>query len=512
MNKIKRCLAFALGVLLAFSTPFATATCLAKEYEDKYAENGKIESRIGEGYEALYEVNNHAGMSQHVIMYFLVQDKFSVDQNDFTYQFEGKFNPEDVYGTHLFEFNLGSPIEYGVLSEVTLGEENAILHQAQFGIYPGYYNFFNYGYANFTGYGGNTACKIKTLSPNFLLEESDGEAPELWEEVEEGEDPRIYVIVGEVDWINKVASDFEAWAVEYEALTVANLSEQTEQVEEVADAPVESTENTDSSENTQDTEAVSILGTENDSEKVRNILSVNPRQYEDAKNDETIEDTQSRLEKVTDVDTKEELGSVSYVAVDGLGEPFGMGIHYKGYTVVACPAAKLGYRFVNLRASNVGFNGIEWNEECQEFRYDFAVQQGDATIYFYYEPKDYAITVDEKLAEYVTVQPYGNEGEMVPIRISEDCPYDIKVQLEDGSKKDLEIVDKITIIDHRIEDENGIRLNDEYKKAFEMYGTPITLVADSGIGVKGVLIPVAVVGVAGVAAVAVVSNNKKKKQ
>ncbi len=511
---IKKCLISALGTLMAFSTLFSSVA-YAKEYEDKYATNSKIGSRVGEGYEALYELNNHCGAEQHVIMYFVRQDKWTVEQNDFErYQFEGKFDSEETYGTHLFEFDLGMPMEYNKLDTVQLGNETGVLHQAQFGIYPGYYNFHNYGYENYVGYGSNTACSIQTLSPDFKLGEGYTEDPGIWVEVEEGAgDPRIYVLIGEVEWISEVSAYFEEWAKEYDSKIVENSNEQEVQTE----ASNENTNTPNASVDTDKTGADSGVVAEDNSKEMEAIYSVNPRHYEDIKNDEVIEDTQREPEIVTNADTGEEVGSVTYVAVDGLGYPIGMGGHYKGYTVGTRSNVKLGYRFVNLRASGLSFYQVEWNENLGEYSYSFVTPKGDATIYFYYEPKDYEITIDDKLAEYITVQPYGDEGEMVPIRISRECPYNVQVLLSNGSEE-LEIVDKVTIVDQSLHDEEGNYLTDVYHEAFEMYGEPIKLVAvekeqatDSGAGKMGILIPIAAVGVVGVIVFLVVLGSKKKK-
>lgn len=508
-NLKKKCMMFALGCLLSFSSLFSTVV-YAKEYEDQYKNNSKIESRYSEDYEVMYTVNNHAGMDQHVVLTFVAQDHFQIAQNDFIYKFDAKFNSEEEYSTYGFEFDLGSPIEYGELDHVKLGDEDAIVYKAQFGIYPGFYNFYHYSY-NYLG-RGSSVCFIKTLSPNGLLKEENPYASEMWVEVEEGVDPRIYAIIGEKEWIEKVESDFENWAKDYEAKVVENLSQNPQ-----PETEPESTENVDATEEVDNTEEGTTEVIEESSEEPKDIYSGNPRHYEEVKNDEAIEDTQSRLEMVTIEETGEKVGSVSYVAVDGLGKPLGQGKHDKGKLVVAIPEPNIGYRFVNLRSNEISFSKVFWSEKFEKYCYEFITTEGDATIYFYYEPKDYKITLDKKLEKYVTVQPYADEGEEVPIRISEDCPHDIYVlfdgesieDIKNGNGRLLNIIDKEVVTPYIVYDELGNEKHDTYSQVFEMYGESIKLVAVNE--KTNVLVPIAVVGVVGVAGFVGVSYYKKKK-
>lgn len=415
----KRYFTFAIVFWLSFNTLFASVA-YAKEYEDKYATNSLIESRLSEDYGILYEVNNHSQTNQSAILYFVVQDYFNVIHNDFYYKFHGKFDENEEYSTAEFEFDLGMPSDYNPLNEVMLGDEKAILCQAQIGIYPGYYHFYNNGY-NYLARSSKTACFIKTLSPNFVLTEEDRYSNEFYVEVGEAENPILYAIVGEKEWIEKVEKDFEAWAKEYDEKLSTTVKE-----DETAPEPTEVPNSTPA------------IDEESDEQKA--ILSKNPRHYEEIKNDEAIEDVQYIVRKVLDKDTGEELGSVTYVAVDGLGSPNGFGGHAKGCTITTDTMPNKGYRFVNLRTNNVKFLDVKWDDYYKTYCYHFLAPESDVTIYFYYEPKDYSITVDELFNKYFTVQPYADEGDVVTFLFNKTCPFaldDLQVLLDDGTSKDF---------------------------------------------------------------------------
>ena len=443
----KRYFAFAIVFWLSFNTLFASVA-YAKEYEDKYATNSLIESRLSEDYGILYEVNNHSQTNQSAILYFVVQDYFNVIHNDFYYKFHGKFDENEEYSTAEFEFDLGMPSDYNPLNEVMLGDEKAILCQAQIGIYPAYYHFYNNGY-NYLARSSKTACFIKTLSPNFVLTEEDRYSNEFYVEVGEAENPILYAIVGEKEWIEKVEKDFEAWANEYDEKLSTTVKEE--------DYPVLTP--------TPTVEPTPAPVVDENSEELRAIYSQNPRHYEEIKNDEAIEDVQTKINKVTIDSTGEEVGSVTYVAVDGLGNPSGMGAHNKNYLVVANSNPNIGYRFVNLRATNnLTFKEVYWYENDNAYRYDFLVPEGDTTIYFYYEPKDYSIIVNELIKEYFTFPPYADEGEVVRFEFLNSCPFtfeDLEVLLDDGTAKEL-----TSMIS---QDSEGLRY-------LEMVGSNITII------------------------------------
>lgn len=241
-NNKKRNIVSMFAISMAIFTMF-TSVAFATEYEDKYAKNGNVGMRESEMYEALYEVNNHSGLEQHVIMHFVVQPKDNVKQNDFIYKFEGKFNSEDEWGTHEFEFDFGSPVEYGEMGTVTLNGENAYLYQAQFGIYPGYYNFYNFGHNYLAWDSASNVCLMKTLTNDFSLTAEDENGGEVWVEVTEIGDPRIYVLIGEKTWIEQVGSDFEEWAQSYDVKAIENVMDTGEQSEIKVEVPDENLDN-----------------------------------------------------------------------------------------------------------------------------------------------------------------------------------------------------------------------------------------------------------------------------
>lgn len=90
------------------------------------------------------------------------------------------------------------------------------------GIYPGYYEFYHFG-ENYMSGAGEDFWYAMTLSPNYKLWEEDTyfnrEAlpEEAFVEVEEGENKRIYVIIGEEPFIIAATEEFEDWAIETES-------------------------------------------------------------------------------------------------------------------------------------------------------------------------------------------------------------------------------------------------------------------------------------------------------
>lgn len=247
-QKIKRVIFSAIAVVASTCSLF-TSVAFATEgnekvYEDLYAKDGIVGMRDSEEFLAIYELNNHLNENIDIdaILYFVVQDEDNVIQNDFLYKFEGSFAPVDEWGTHGFEVDLGMPIEYNPLSEIELNGEKATIYQTQFGIYPGYYAFHNYGY-NYLGRSSDNVCYIKTLSPNWVLDEKDRYTKSQWVEISEtSTNPRLYALIGEKDWIEKVGASFEDWAIEYESKVMKNIVGVGEQEEVEVIVPEENKE------------------------------------------------------------------------------------------------------------------------------------------------------------------------------------------------------------------------------------------------------------------------------
>ena len=230
LKKIKRIGASLMGVALMVGL-LGTSTSYAKEYDDQYAKNGNIEMKTSEDYDVRYVVNNNADCPNHVVMFVVYQDDTNVKSTRFTYDFDGKFNDEEQYSTVGFTYEFGFPNEKKVVNnKVELGSKTGILCKEQFGVYPGFYNFYFYG-ENEILRGNGTTCLMKTCTPSFELGAKDMYDPSLWVEISEGIDQRIYVLVGEKSWIEEVTPFFESWAKEYELKSIENSAIGTEEIE-----------------------------------------------------------------------------------------------------------------------------------------------------------------------------------------------------------------------------------------------------------------------------------------
>lgn len=248
MNEKKMHLAFltVMAALLLFAANASTALA----YEDKYSKNGDIHRiETGEFPDGFYTLNGRMNGTTSTLTLFLVtQDVHYINMLDiYMYEFRGKLNREDKpsYG---FKIEIGMPINYTTSSTIELGGQKAGIKQVQVGIYPGYYNFYNYG-QNFVSYAGSSDWLVMTLGPNYKLIEEDAywyydTVPEdSFIEVEEGENQRVYVIVGEEEFVVAAMEDFEDWAVESEARYVKEevVSGSHEEIE--VDVPEENLDN-----------------------------------------------------------------------------------------------------------------------------------------------------------------------------------------------------------------------------------------------------------------------------
>lgn len=203
-----------------------TLSLNALAYEDLYAGNGNIEWIGNTGYpEGTYILSNSMdGTTSDVVVFMVTQPVHYIDQMPIRYAFNGKMNREDNV-THGFEVKIGMPIDHLTQDTIELGGREAYVKQAQFGIYPGYYNFYNTG-ENYVSYMGSEDYLVITLGPNGKLIESDeyrywDTVPEdSFIEVQKGEAKRIYVAVGEVSYLATIMEDFETWAAETEAYYV----------------------------------------------------------------------------------------------------------------------------------------------------------------------------------------------------------------------------------------------------------------------------------------------------
>lgn len=229
LKKIKRMATSLMGLALVIGLLGAN-TSYAKEYDDQYAKNGSIEMKTSEDYDVRYVVNNNAGCPNHVVMFVVYQDDTNVKSTRFSYDFDGKFNDEEQYSTVGFTYEFGFPNEKKVVnSNVELGSNTGILCKEQFGVYPGFYNFYFYG-ENEILRGNGTTCLMKTCTPSFELSTKDMYDSSLWVEIPEGIDQRIYVLVGEKTWIEEVTPFFESWAKEYEYKSIENSAIGTEEI------------------------------------------------------------------------------------------------------------------------------------------------------------------------------------------------------------------------------------------------------------------------------------------
>lgn len=226
MKKRKVFAAALLAVVLAAT--FVTPTFA---YEDQYSGNGDIQWRFAEDYmKGIFTLDNSMnGTTSDITLFLVTEDAFYIREWDITYRFEGKMNLDEEYVDYGFEVHVGMPLNHTATSSVELGGLPASVRQVQVGAYPGYYNFYNYGYNAESSSMSGDKWYVKTLGPHYTLSESEEyqSNPNPWEyrplpddafvEVQEGENKRVYAIVGEWEFIKAAQEDFENWAIETEA-------------------------------------------------------------------------------------------------------------------------------------------------------------------------------------------------------------------------------------------------------------------------------------------------------
>lgn len=212
-KSFKRAILFVMTALLIFTAVAPVVS--AKEYPNDYGKNGNIGQRETTSSFACYELNNHSGLERHVIMYTISQDRFDVQQTPIEYQFLGTFNDEDPIYKYEFFFDMGMLQEKSDVSTLEFGDKTVHFKQYQFGIYPGFYDFYMGG-SNDALVSGNDCMLIKTLSPSWDFDEHEsGVGSETMVEISE-KDYRVYVLIGEKDWVAEVKDDFTEWSIETE--------------------------------------------------------------------------------------------------------------------------------------------------------------------------------------------------------------------------------------------------------------------------------------------------------
>lgn len=247
MKKRKVFAAALLAVVLA-----ATSVAPTFAYEDGYAEDGDIQWRFSEDYyHGVYTLPTGINKTTSTLTLFIVtEDAWFIDDWSILYEFWGKMNLEDndfcdYYG---FEVNVGLPVNHSVTSTIDLGYLRGNVRQMQVGIYPGYYNFYNYGY-NAVNRANSSQWRAITLGPNWRINEDmdykhyDTLPEDAFVEVQEGENKRVYVLVGEVDFIESAQEDFENWAIETEAHYIEEAAANGNHEETEVEVPEESPEN-----------------------------------------------------------------------------------------------------------------------------------------------------------------------------------------------------------------------------------------------------------------------------
>lgn len=226
-----------------------TSTVPVLAYEDEYAKDGNIQWIWNPDYaNGIYTLDDGINGTTSTLTLFLVTENVHyINQMNIVYDFVGKMNREDAPSYEFF-INVGMPANHTTLSTVQLGDMSANLKQVQVGIYPGYYNFYNYG-KNYVSYAGSSNWYVITLSPNYKLNEDDeykyyDTVPEdSFVEVQKGEDKRLYVLVGELEFLLLVEEDFENWAIETEAHYVEESMANGDHEEIEVEVPEENLEN-----------------------------------------------------------------------------------------------------------------------------------------------------------------------------------------------------------------------------------------------------------------------------
>ena len=237
-----------LAALLVVMTP--TFPSLA--YEDRYSGNGDIQWRFAEDYySGIFTLDNSMnGTTNDLTLFLVTEDAFFINEWDITYRFDGKMSLEEEYPDYGFEVHVGMPLNHTATSSLELGGLPASVRQVQVGVYPGYYNFYNYGENASSSSTSGSRWYVKTLSPNYNLKEEGNEynsysinpPNDIFVEVQEGENKRVYAIVGEREFIDAAQEDFEDWAVETEAHYVAEGMASGERQEVEVEVPEENLE------------------------------------------------------------------------------------------------------------------------------------------------------------------------------------------------------------------------------------------------------------------------------
>lgn len=255
---------FLISISAALAAIFVSLTSVVPvfAYEDEYAKDGDITWRWAEDYrEGIYTLDDRMNSTTSDLVLFLVTENAHYINNwNIRYEFAGKMNREDEpdYG---FEINVGIPANYTTSSTVELGGITANIKQVQAGIYPGYYNFYNFGY-NCVSRSSSAPWYVITLGPNYKLFEDDEyrvngyqKIPEdSFIEVQKGEVKRLYVLVGELDFVLAAQEDFENWAIETEAQYVEESMMNGDHEEIEGDMPEENLENTLENEKSEEVE------------------------------------------------------------------------------------------------------------------------------------------------------------------------------------------------------------------------------------------------------------------
>lgn len=248
---VSRIVVSALFAVLAATFVSLTSMVPVFAYEDEYAKNGDITWRWAEDYrEGIYTLDDRMNSTtSDLVLFFVTENAHYINNWSIRYEFAGKMNREDEpnYG---FEINVGIPANYTTSSTVELGGITANIKQVQAGIYPGYYNFYNFGY-NCVSRSSSTPWYVITLGPNYKMFEDDEyrvngyqKIPEdSFIEVQKGEVKRLYVLVGELDFVLAAEEDFENWAIETEAQYVEESMVNGDHEEIEVDVPEENLEN-----------------------------------------------------------------------------------------------------------------------------------------------------------------------------------------------------------------------------------------------------------------------------
>lgn len=249
---MKRKRKYASALAMVFAAIFTSLAIVTPvyAYEDEYGKDGDIPWRYAEDYvHGIYELNSGINKTTSTLTLFLVtEDVHYINQWSIDYCFEGKMDMGEEYPGYGFEIPVGMPFNHSSVQELELGGVKAQVRQMQVGIYPGYYNFYNYGW-NSVNRANASNFYAKTLGPNYKLKEDDAYwnystlPDDAFVEVQKDEDKRLYVLIGEEKFFDLASEEFENWAIETEAHYVKEgvVSGNHEEIE--VDVPEENLEN-----------------------------------------------------------------------------------------------------------------------------------------------------------------------------------------------------------------------------------------------------------------------------